>query len=279
MTKLDSEFVFSQQSLSDFAECPRRFYLRYVRRQPWPQLEATPDEFDVPGYRDYLRKGAAFHRWVERYWLGLPTADGETAAELAADGEFAMWWRRFEAEDFSALPDTRIPELEVLAPLGAFALTARFDLLAIDGESGRAVVVDWKTMRGERAMRSDFLRERVQTRAYLYALATGGGPYRREADGPRGCEFHYWMANALGDRWVRFVYDQASFERDRAYLISLTADAAARDGEAQFEMTDDERRCAICTYRTLCRRSDAQIHASEWVDDDQEIESAEALEY
>ena len=118
----------------------------------------------------------------------------------------------------------------MLAPLGEFALTARFDLLAVDEVSGRAVVVDWKTMRGERAMRSDFLRERVQTRVYLYALAMAGGPYRGEVDGPPGCEFHYWMANAPGDRWVRFVYDLASFERDRAYLTSLSVDAAARDG-------------------------------------------------
>ncbi len=279
MTKLDPEFIFSQQSLADFADCPRRFYLRYVQRQPWPQLEAAPEEFDVPAYRDYLRKGAAFHRWVERHWLGLPAADGATAADLAADAEFALWWRRFEAENFSALPVTRIPELEVLAPLGEFALTARFDLLAVDEVSGRAVVVDWKTMRGERAMRSDFLRERVQTRVYLYALAMAGGPYRGEVDGPPGCEFHYWMANAPGDRWVRFVYDLASFERDRAYLTSLSVDAAARDGEAEFEMTDDQRRCATCMYRTLCRRSDAQMHAAEWVDDDQEFESAETLEY
>lgn len=282
--KLDREFVFSQQSLADFEDCPRRFYLAYVLRQPWPQLEPAPQEFDVPRYREFLRKGAALHRWIERRWLGLPAMDDVDApgvAELVADPEFALWWQRFESEDFSELPAARAPELELLAPLGEFTLAARLDLLAVDAESGRAVVVDWKTMRGEHAMRPEFLRRRVQTRAYLYALATAGGPYRGGVRGPQGCEFHYWMASAPGNRWVRFVYDQGAYERDRAYLSALSADAAARDGEAEFGMTDDERKCAMCTYRTLCRRTAVRVEPHEWIDDERapEMESTAALEY
>jgi hypothetical protein len=257
MTRIDTTFPFSQQSLGDFSECPRRFYLRYVLRQPWPQLESTPDGYDVPAYREFLRKGAALHRWVERHWLGLPEADGAASAELAADPEFALWWRRFLAEDFSALPAQRIPELALMAPLGAHTLTARLDLLAVDEHSGRAVIVDWKTMRGAAAQRPEFLRKRVQTRAYLYALAVAGAPYRGGREGADGCEFHYWMANAPDGRWVRFVYDREAFAQDRLMLEALAADAASRDGEAEFEMTDDHRTCGLCTYATLCRRGQA----------------------
>lgn len=269
MTTLDPGFTFSQQSLADFADCPRRFYLRYVLRQPWPQLESPPEGYDVPAYREFLRKGAALHRWIERRWLGLPEADGAASAELAADPEFALWWRRFQEEDFEALPALRMPELVLLAPLGAHMITARLDLLAVDEHSGRAVVVDWKTMRGAAAQRPEFLRGRVQTCAYLYVLAMAGAPYRGGRDGADGCEFHYWMANVPDFRWVRFVYDQESFEQDRRRLEALAADAALRAGEAEFEMTVDHRKCGFCTYATLCRRSSASAPtADEFIDDE-----------
>ncbi|MCX6017621.1 MAG: PD-(D/E)XK nuclease family protein [Chloroflexi bacterium] len=280
---VDAEFVFSQLSLSDFADCPRRFYLRYVLRQPWPQIEPTPEGMEVLAYRDFLRKGAALHRWIERRWLGLPEADGAMAAGLVADPEFALWWRRFEEEDFTALPAVRTPELELLAPLGRFRLTARLDLLAVDEDTGRAVVVDWKTLRGERAQRPEFLRERMQTRVYLYALAAAGAPYRGGANKPDDCEFHYWMANAPEPRWVRFRYDQDAFDQDRAFLTMLSEDIAARDDEAEFEMTTDERKCAMCGYHTLCRRSAAVAADLRDIDEDVDIERAiagvEELEY
>jgi hypothetical protein len=255
----DPNFQFSQHSLSDFADCPRRFYLRYIAKQAWPLVETGPTGLDVLDYQNYLRQGAILHRWIERYWLGI-----STSAPATQNSELAVWWSRFLAADFSGLPEQRLPELELVAPLGEHRLYARFDLLAIDpsstervgaGRGSRAVIVDWKTLRGENAPSYPFLKNRLQTRVYLYVLATAGAPFNDGAPfEPEHCAMRYWLANFPERPWLEIGYSRAEYEQDRVRLLALAQDAARREGEAQYEKTDDERHCTYCNYRTLCHR-------------------------
>jgi hypothetical protein len=39
---LPYSFHFTQSSLQDYLDCPRRFQLRYVLDQPWPAVESEP---------------------------------------------------------------------------------------------------------------------------------------------------------------------------------------------------------------------------------------------
>lgn len=285
---IDPAFYFSQHSLADFVACPRRFYLRHIAHQAWPLIESAPWGMDALTYREYLRKGALLHQWIERYWLGLESAEskvlsaegrspastlGTTPSALstqhlqphAQDPELSVWWARFLAEDFSALPPQRLPELALVAPLGDARLYGRFDLLAFDDAPqsagrGDVVIVDWKTLRGERAPSEAFLRRRVQTRVYLYVLATAGAPYNGgRALAPEQCVMRYWLANFPEQPWVEIRYSQAAYDADRAWLLDLAQDCARRaasaNAEDAFEKTADERQCTYCTFRTLCRRS------------------------
>ena len=145
---IDPAFYFSQHSLADFVACPRRFYLRHIAHQAWPLIESAPWGMDALTYRDYLRKGALLHQWIERYWLGVgspeesvPSSESrvttsssglgtDSSALKTRDPELSVWWARFLAEDFSALPPQRLPELALVAPLGDTRLYGRFDLLA-----------------------------------------------------------------------------------------------------------------------------------------------------
>lgn len=268
-TTLEPGFIFSQHSLTDFLDCPRRFFLRYIRKQAWPLLEVAPMGMDALTYREYLRKGALLHQWIERYWLGVPSpqsplpSDGAGDSGLAInDAELSVWWTRFLATDFSALPPQRTPELELVAPLGEFRLYARFDLLAAGGAGRPLTIVDWKTLRGDRAPGYDFLKRRVQTRVYLYVLATAGGPYAHEGDGNQSveagsCEMRYWLANFPEQPWVDIGYSPAEYRADYERLLGVARDIASRSDEAAFEKTADERHCAVCTYRTLCHRASA----------------------
>jgi hypothetical protein len=52
---------------------------------------------------------------------------------------------------------------------------------------------------------------------------------------------------------VRFEYNQADYQKDAEYLQALV-DTIQRSGDDQFPLTDDERRCAYCVYRSLCDR-------------------------
>jgi hypothetical protein len=258
---LDPTFKFSQHSVSDFAECPRRFYLRYVAKQAWPLVESGPLGLSPLEYQAYLWKGTVLHRWIERYWLGV----GSPAA-VSSDDELGLWWARFSGTNFDELPAQRLPELALVAPIGEHLLYARFDLLAVEpspqphalrasGGGSRAVIVDWKTLRGERAPRQAFMAQRWQTRIYLYVLATAGAAYNGgEPFVPEQCSMRYWLANFPEQPWVDIPYTAAQYEQDGQQLLALLESAAHCDREEQFEKTGDERRCAYCTYRTLCDR-------------------------
>lgn len=261
---LDPAFKFSQHNLSDFIACPRRFYLHYVARQPWPLVDADPLKLEPLERQLYLKRGQVLHRWIERYWLGVPAGTSD-------DPELNVWWARFQNSDFSALPAQRLPELELVAALDTLderLLYARFDLLAI--ENGRAVIIDWKTLRGERPPRYQVFAQRLQTRVYQYVLATAGAAYNDGAPfAPEDISMRYWLANFPNAPWVNVPYSQEQYVRDSHWLGAIIADITQREGEAQFEMTLDETKCAFCTYRTLCRRENAQPpkpQADQWID-------------
>jgi hypothetical protein len=278
---IDASFLFSQHSLGDFADCPRRFYLRYIAKQEWPLIEAPQAGLgDALAYREYLRKGAVLHQWIERFWLGLATPDAAIAAE---DDEMRLWWARFLASDFSALPPLRLPELALVAPLGRYRLYARFDLLAHGDADANLAIVDWKTLRGERAAAKSFLGKRLQTRAYLYVLATAGAPFNEgRAPDPERCTMRYWLANFPDAPWVTIDYSPRELEQDRAKLSALVDDIASRTTPAAFELTTDVRQCAACTYRTLCKRDGAAPVDAGDLDDEPRIDDlseSQSLEY
>jgi len=257
----NTTFQFSQHSLSDFADCPRRFYLRYVARQAWPPSEARANEL-----AERMEQGALLHTWIERYWSGIQ------AASKITNEPMATWWQHFLHTDFEtgpvALPPERLPELELVAPIGTHRLFARFDLLAFGGQPRQFVIVDWKTTRGPTtrgpttetenafAMADEVLRNRLQTRVYLYVLATAGGPFNDgQPIAPEQCSLRYWLADRPEQPWVMVPYSRQDYERDQQQLLELIDDVTRRTTMAEFEKTPDERPCTYCTYRTLCHRT------------------------
>lgn len=61
-------FPFSQSSLQDYLDCPRRFELRYLRQLQWPAVESEPvleNECRQP-------EGQLFHRLGQQHLPGIP---------------------------------------------------------------------------------------------------------------------------------------------------------------------------------------------------------------
>ena len=278
MVDLDRQFVFSQHSLADYDACARRFYLRFIARQAWPMVEDGPEGLSAVERQAYLQRGKTLHRWIERRMLGL-SAGADIAA--SADAELAVWWERFLATDLSALPARRTPELELACVVDGARLYARFDVLAV-ADDGRAVIVDWKTLRGQQPPPQAFFRDRLQTRVYLYALAAAGAPFNggRPFD-PAQLSMRYWLANFPERPWVDVPYSRADFEADGRRLAAMIAAIRARSGEAAFEKTERLQTCASCSYRTLCARGAAISVEAEPLDEDALLDEtdAPALEY
>jgi predicted RecB family nuclease len=253
---LPVDFIFSQSALQDYADCARRFELRYVRDVRWPALETQSAlEFEA-----HAQKGQAFHHLAHQHALGVPA---EALAAPLEDEELRAWWERYLNWQ-SALSATRLPEITLSAPLGERLLMAQYDLI-VKGSDGEFLIVDWKT--GQPAKRAR-LAERLQTLVYPYVLSRAGDWLN---DGqpipPERIRMVYWFA-ADGST-LEFKADAETLLRDETRLTQLF------DGignEYEWALTTNEKTCRFCVYRSLCERG-IEAGALDELEDDEVVES------
>ena len=168
-------FQFTQSSLRDYLDCPRRFQLRYVLDQPWPAVESEP----LIERERLVELGRRFHQMAQQHTVGLPA---DQIAATAGDPDLARWWRNYLNVPPRDLPSQlRRAEVMLTATLDLrgfgdleglhVRIAAKYDLLALD-PGRRAVIVDWKTER-KRSTHSQ-LAARIQTRVYRYVLIEAG---------------------------------------------------------------------------------------------------------
>jgi predicted RecB family nuclease len=253
---LPSDFQFSQSNLQDYVDCPRRFELRYLKRLNWPAAEAAP----MREQEDHMQRGATFHRLAHQHLVGI---DADVLSASINDEGVRGWWEAYLKSGLDGLPEQRYPEITLSAPLAGQRIVAKYDLIAIE-PGQRAIIVDWKTSL-HRPKREN-LEKRLQTTVYRYMLAlagahlNGGQPIE-----PEQVEMIYWFAG-YPDEPERFSYSAAQFQADAEYLRLLAEDVKARE---TFALTDDERRCKYCSYRSLCRRG---VQAGNFVEMEGDLE-------
>jgi len=240
---LPEGFVFSQSSLQDYQDCPRRFQLRYVQRRRWP----APETADALKFEHYMQQGYAFHRLMRQLQSGVPAEALHAAA--ASDPDLARWWANYMAWPPRDLPrDVYEAEVMLSAGLAGNRLEARYDLLA--GEPGeRWVIVDWKTSR--RRVSRTWLHQRLQTRIYPLVLVSagtqlnGGEPIVAEQ-----VEMLYWFAEFPAQA-EHFAYSASELAADSALLQGMIQEINERV-EEEFAKTENRRLCRYCVYRSLC---------------------------
>lgn len=258
VVSLPDDFVFSQSNLQAYVDCPRRFWLTYIRQLPWPAVEAAP----IQQHEHLMRMGAAFHRLVQRAEIGMdPTI-------LAADltDPLDMWFAAYCQARPDDLPTTVVEVEHTLSTRLAthdspdtptFRLAALYDLLAVEpGE--RAVIVDWKTSR--RRPDPIHVRQRLQTRVYPFLLVEASrdlpwGPLR-----PDQVEMRYWFT-AAPHQPIVFAYDAAQHADNAEYVRRLIYEIATAQSDEDFPKVPDteanrRRFCRFCVYRSRCDRGE-----------------------
>lgn len=234
-------FVFSQSSLQDYLDCPRRFELRYLDRLVWPAVTAEP----AVELERHLADGERFHLLVQQYFADV---DPQVLDLLAERQGLDDWWAAFREHPVRDLPDQRFVEVSLQTQAGRYRLAAKFDLLGFDAD-GRAVIVDWKTSR-QRPQRSASM-QRAQTLVYPLVLADAGHALTGgEGLSPDRITMIYWFA-AYPQQPEVLYYSQPQYASDRQRLEDLLAEIDAR---TVFDKTTDERHCRYCVYRSLCAR-------------------------
>ncbi|MBC8098513.1 MAG: PD-(D/E)XK nuclease family protein [Armatimonadetes bacterium] len=241
MSAIDPHFQFSQSSLQDYADCARRFELRYLMALRYPAAEAEP----IAEHERQMQMGAVFHRMVQQHLLGIPA---ERLSIGIDDTLLAQWWQHYLTYGLADLPANRSPEVTLWTTIAGYRVIAKYDLIAaMPGE--RIVIVDWKTAQ-QRPKRAT-LAQRWQTLVYRCVLVEAGAQLNGGlAVQPEQIEMRYWFAEYPQQPEV-FSYSTAEYRHDRVQLEACIREIAVR---TQFELTSDVSRCRFCTYRSLCQR-------------------------
>ena len=248
---LPDDFIFSQSSLQDYVDCPRRFQLKYLQHQRWP----APEVDDMLEFERRMEQGETFHHLVHQHLVGIPS---DVLASRLTDTDVQRWFAAYLKNGLADIPSQRRPETTLTINLGDYLLLAKFDLLAVE-PGGRALILDWKT--GQHIPRTETLTRRLQTIVYRYVLAIGGSHLNGgKPIPPERIEMIYWYADHDGAT-LRFPYDSAQFAADETYLTQLVEEINSRP---DFPLTTDERRCRFCVYRSLCDRGIESGSLDEW---------------
>ena len=264
---LPEQFTFSQSSLQDYADCPRRFQLRYLDKLIYPASEMEP----ALENEKHQVEGQYFHRMAQQYVLGIPT---EKLEKLANTPNLKRWWQNYLLFSQTNLTDQKdlFPEVTLSAPLGNFRLVAKYDLIAFTKEE-HILIYDWKTYR--KRPRNEGLTARWQTRVYRSLLVMAGAQFNGGfLSGtsipvvPERCEMVYWFSN-FPDEPAKFPYDEVQFKRDLDAMNLLIQEIQSA---SSYPMTEDRQKCSYCPYRSYCDRG-IQAGSLEGFEDEIETEA------
>jgi CRISPR/Cas system-associated exonuclease Cas4 (RecB family) len=240
-SELPTSFNFSQSSLQDYFDCPRRFQLRYIEQLAWPAVETEP----VLENERHQQEGQLFHRLVQQHLVGLPV---EKLSRLANSPDLSRWWVNYLGYKFELGGYAQYTELTLTAPIGTYRLLAKYDLVAIM-PGRKAVIFDWKTY--HRRPKDEWMAARMQTRIYR-ALLVLAGTYLNDSAPIQAdqVEMIYWYADFPSES-SRFPYNTAQYKRDWEALTGIINEIG---NHRHFPLTEDEKKCAYCPYRSYCNR-------------------------
>lgn len=234
-------FAFSQSSLQDYIDCPRRFQLRYIEQLQWPAVETEP----ALENERRQQEGKLFHRLVQQHLIGLPA---DKLATLASSPDLHRWWDNYLAHPIALYGYAQYTELTLSAPLGDFRLLAKYDLVAIKPGS-EALIYDWKTY--AKRPRDERMATRWQTRVYKALLVQAGAHLNGSTPfTPEQVSMTYWYSDYPTEP-ARFPYTASQFKRDWDALIKMVDEIATAN---EFPNSDNEQKCAYCVYRSYCER-------------------------
>ena len=234
-------FSFSQTSLQDFSDCPRRFQLRYIKQLQWPAVETEP----VLENERRQQEGQLFHRRVQQHLIGLPA---EKLTRLANSPDLSRWWENYLGTKFKYSGYAQHVEITLAAPVGTFRLLAKYDLIAVK-LGARVSIYDWKTTR--KRPRDEWMAARWQTRVYRAVLVQAGAHLNRgDPFSPEQIEMIYWYAEYPSEP-ACYPYNTTQYKRDWDALTSLINEIG---NHHHFPLTEDEKKCAFCPYRSYCNR-------------------------
>lgn len=266
--KLPEYFSFNQQNLQDYADCPRRFFLRHILKQEWPAIESDP----VLEQETLILLGNRFHQMVQQFFAGVPQ---ENIEACITDVDLKDWWHRFILLDIGSSIGTKYSEMQFSIPFEGFRLTAKYDLLVYQPNQ-MVVIYDWKT--SQHSPKRNWLGSRMQTRVYPLVISSIAAQANSTfALIPDQIEMIYWYP-AFPENQVKYSYSQEKFTEDQHYFKTMIKEILQLD-EPGFTKTENETFCKYCRYRSLCNRGVSAGNRDEIEESETSLDSAFDLDF
>lgn len=263
MNLLPENFVFTQTNLQDYVDCPKRFYLKYIKRMSWPAIQEEPYLL----VEQMMLRGQKFHHLIHQFFLGISP---ELVFSQVDDSDLSRWWNGFISYFNSVISETITnselvyPEFSVFTFISEVQITAKYDLL-IKTNNGEFIIYDWKTTRVK--PRRQWLINRMQTRVYQFILRhcqeNAGIPDFSKSEKIR---MVYWFSEDPTSPEI-FNYPNTQFAKDKNYLNTLIP-SITQKGENDFYLTEDLWMCKFCVYRSYCDRGNSASNINDSFDPD-----------
>jgi len=235
---LPINFRFSQNNLQDFVDCPRRFELKYLLKQDWPALVSEP----IQEFERLQLLGLRFHSLVQQHLAGIPAERLELSLD---DPNLERWWKNYLGFIGEYSGSQRQVEYPMMIQFHKYRLIAKYDLIIFE-EGGNIIILDWKTTQYRTS--TSVLKKKLQSKVYPYVLTeTNKGKYL-----PKKTKMIYWFPEFPSEPEV-FEYSIEQHDQTEEYLSQLIMDITERKN-GDFPLTDNEKICKFCIYRSLCNR-------------------------
>jgi hypothetical protein len=240
---LPHDFHFTASNLQDYLTCQRRFELKAIQHCQWPALPSQP----VQEQEEHMRNGVQFHQFANQFFLGIPI---ENITELIFNSDIQRWWDHFIGYFGSSAKEEFIAFEHTLAGyINSFPLLAKLD--AIRRVDDQWMIYDWKT--GLHLPKQHTMQAKIQSRLYPYMLASfGTGLNKGQKINPQQIQMTYWFPE-FPDQPITLQYSAEKYEEDHSYLEAMMTEIVRKNSN-EFSLTDNEKNCIYCVYRSLCTR-------------------------
>jgi len=251
-----NKFLFSQQSLQDYLDCPRRFELRYLLHIDWPAEESHP----MLEREGWFARGSAFHKLARGFLCGIPKA---TVMKSTSDPTLILWFDRL-TDFLSTHQGAKFwwSEKTLNANLDGFIFTSVLDAVAAF-ENGEILIFDWKT--SQKLPKKETIGARIQTLLYPIMLRNNIKQIKYDLAFPNSpLKIIYWFSE-YPEQQYEFSFSPEQITENSRFIIDLVKIVSSTQ-PGDFHLTQDQKKCLFCVYRSLCDRGTKSGNMSELED-------------
>jgi len=238
-----NEKIFSANKIQDFLDCARRFELKYVLQQSWPAIASEP----ILEIEEHIKRGNQFHFLLRQFFTGVPK---DILRASIQDDYLSIWFENALAFLGTLVLKRVFSEFHVDGQLGKFKIQGIFDVIYIN-EDDEIGIIDWKTSKF--IPKKETLAVRIQTILYPLLIQESSTEFLGKIEKrPENIFMLYWFP-ARPDKEIIFPYSQLAHENNGLFIFETIQEITSRK-IGDFELTDDEKKCLYCPYRSLCNR-------------------------